>query len=691
MRRLIGSALLFLLLMATGASASPPWGESYNPARGLLLPALHGYLPAGFFDGYGTAAGGLENPSDLFVAPDGTLWVANTGKNRLVQFTGEGRFLREVAPAEGPGALREPSGVFVTADGTIYVADTGNARIAKFRADGSFLEALPAPKSNVLGKGFTYKPIKVVVDGRGYLYVASKGTYQGLIQLDPGGVFRGFFASNRLEFDLRRELAKLVATGEQREQLRKQQPPEHTNVSIDPRGNIYTTTVNVTYNQLKRLNAVEKDVLNDDRKQNYAERTTTGKPAMFRDVAIDGRGIMTAVDSEHGYIYQFDQEGNLLLVFGGAGDGQVGLFRYAAAIGVGAQGQLYVLDSVTAMVHLLRRTEFMDLVHRATELYHAGRHEEAAAVWRQVLQQNAGFEFAHAGLARALLKAGDYQGALYHYRRGMDRAGYSEAFAEARYQVLRRNFTLTVTVLVLLLAAAWALPSVLRRLRPRAMQEVAVGYMAAPPIRGLFGPIREGWRLLRNPADVYWELKWLERGTWKHGFWLLGMWTVAHVGGLALTSFHFTEGRWDTLPAAVLFVDWLTWLVPFVSWTVAQYLVSTITDGEGRFRDVFVGACYALMPYIVMALPLALLTNAITLEEKALYNGGLWLAKGLTLLLLFLQVMYTHNYSLKQALFTVGMGLFAMLVIWGGVILVYGLATQLVTFVIEAALEIMIR
>ena len=169
---------------------------------------------------------------------------------------------------------------------------------------------------------------------------------------------------------------------------------------------------------------------------------------------MDETGIVTAVDAASQLVYQYDQEGNNLLVFGGRGERE-GRFLYPSAIEVDERGWLYVADREQNVIQVFRPTEFMQLVHRASALYYDGRYEEAGEPWRQVLRLDANYLIAHRGLGRALLKQGHPGEAMQEFRYGKDRAGYSRAFAELRYRWMRANFGWTVLIVAGALAGVW--------------------------------------------------------------------------------------------------------------------------------------------------------------------------------------------------------------------------------------------
>jgi len=88
--------------------------------------------------GSGPNAGPLEffGPRDIAVAPDGSLWVTDTGNKRLLHFSPDGTPLG-VAGSEGsaPGQLSEPVGLAYDAAGSLYVADAWNGRLQRFSPD----------------------------------------------------------------------------------------------------------------------------------------------------------------------------------------------------------------------------------------------------------------------------------------------------------------------------------------------------------------------------------------------------------------------------------------------------------------------------------------------------------------------------------------------------------------------------
>lgn len=99
----------------------------------------------------------FNRPLGAAFGPDGRIYVADTGNNRVCVFDSEGKFLFEFGgqgiakPLPGakvtwePGKLNFPTGITVTVKSEIYVADFRNDCVEVFDAAGKFLRRFPDP------------------------------------------------------------------------------------------------------------------------------------------------------------------------------------------------------------------------------------------------------------------------------------------------------------------------------------------------------------------------------------------------------------------------------------------------------------------------------------------------------------------------------------------------------------------
>lgn len=87
----------------------------------------------------GINEGELFAPRNVAVGPDGRIFVADSGNNRIQVFGQDGSFITAWGGSgTGPGQFNEPWGIVVD-ESYVYIADTWNHRIQKFTHDGQFV------------------------------------------------------------------------------------------------------------------------------------------------------------------------------------------------------------------------------------------------------------------------------------------------------------------------------------------------------------------------------------------------------------------------------------------------------------------------------------------------------------------------------------------------------------------------
>ena len=153
--------------------------------------------------GNDTSRAAFNRPSDVAVAPNGDIFVADGYNNhRIVHFSKDGTFIKVIGGIEGkgPGQLHGVHGVKLDSKGRLLVLDghDDNPRIQIFGQDGKFIEAWPA-LGLTMGSGFAIdnndtvyvgdtdgEKIIVVKAGRIVETISGLGARPHNIAWDPG-------------------------------------------------------------------------------------------------------------------------------------------------------------------------------------------------------------------------------------------------------------------------------------------------------------------------------------------------------------------------------------------------------------------------------------------------------------------------------------------------------------------------
>jgi DNA-binding beta-propeller fold protein YncE len=130
------------------------------------------------FGGRGPLPGQFVAPAGLAIDGRGSLYVADSGNDRVQVFARDGRWLRTL----GVGLLSAPEAVAVSRDGAVFVADTGNHRVVQFSWWGA--------TTRIIGEGELTTARGVAVDAGGALLVADTGNDR-VLRFDGGGQLAG--------------------------------------------------------------------------------------------------------------------------------------------------------------------------------------------------------------------------------------------------------------------------------------------------------------------------------------------------------------------------------------------------------------------------------------------------------------------------------------------------------------------
>ncbi len=584
----------------------------------------------------------------------------------------------------------EPQGLFVDDDGTFYVCDTNNSRIVQFDSETYEVKRLlGAPESDLFEEGYVYYPLTLVVDDGGRLYVAAKNVTSGLLKFDADGNFTAFFGRAKVRVSVFEVIKRWFMTREQKARQATFTPSEYSSIAIDDLSFIYVTSSAVSqyefqahiqqgtdddrYASVKRLNPLGNDVLyrtswfapGGDVNINYYSTEQAGVSKIV-DVALldndSNNGIYSILDATRGRIFTYDADGNLLYIFGGLGI-RAGTFKKPVSIEyIGTD--IMVLDQTTGYVSLFQITEYGGYILEALALQDEGKWEDAAKLWQEIIDyHNANFQLAYIGVGRVEYMNKNYDEAMKYFKLGDKKTNYSNAWKQRRSELIDDAFGTVMTCLVVL-AIALVVFKVIRK-RQILKKYGPEGKPAKDP-QCFSEKVKFAFRNMLNPVKGFNELKLENRGNIWIAIGIVALTIFSLVLKKQLTAFTFNP---HDITKVNVWIEFLAVLGPLALWVVANWCTTTLLDGEGNMKQIFMASCYALLPIPVLYIPNVLISYCITIEEGAMHTfltvfGLVWAG-----LLIIVGTMITHQYSFgKTMLVTLVILLAAVVIVFIGVL-----------------------
>lgn len=677
---------IFLILLSCTVSVSASQGTAYTytiSVDGNYIRTQEAYIPSAIY----LKDAGLSQPNDIFISGN-LMYLADTGNKRLVIYD----LIKKKIDTVENDSFASPSGIFVS-DSNIYVADKDAEAVFIMDLHGKLLKTIKRPQNSpLMGTESIFKPVNVVVSANGNIFVVGESAYEGLMQFSPEGEFQGYFAANKRSMTLLEQLQEKIFTDKQKEQMLSRKPRAIQNIDISPRDLIYSVTQSAeisyswsnaekkTENALKMHNMAGTNILSTSKFMDDEWN--------FVDIASGPYGNSYAL-TYTGLIYEYDSEGNLIFSFGGravSGD-RYGLFTYAQALDLDKNGFIYVLDKERALVQVLTPTDFAVLTHKAIYDLENGNYGESEENWLNILQLNGMSKIAHIGYGKSLMRQQRYSEACEHFKIANDISNYSECFWEIRNDLINNYIIYAVAVGFIVLVLV-----VTRQIFARKkVKEVYSSYNLSELRGGCFSRLASNLKysltVLRHPFDANYYLKTQKRGDFISATVLIFAAFSVYMLNSLKRGFIFSSSTASISPVMLT----LLFFISLLLFVTGNYMVATINDGEGSFKNIYVAVAYSLLPYIIIT-PLNIgLSYVLTLNEAFIINVLSIAAVVWSAVLVFIGIMHIHNYSFKQTVKNVVLTVLFMILALVVIAIIYLVWNKVFDFISSLISEVSYR
>lgn len=201
-------------------------------------------------------------------------------------------------------------------------------------------------------------------------------------------------------------------------------------------------------------------------------------------------------------------------------------------------------------------------------------------------------------------------------------------------------------------------------------------------------PVRWVAHILRHPVDGFEDMRWKKSGSLKIAFFIVFMLFLANIANERLYGFnHYTP--YDRVFNIAPYI--IKSFVMFGAWTVGNWSVCSLLDGEGKMRNICIYSAYALIPYTAQMFINTILSHFLIRDEYVFMAiiriiGIVWSA-----VLLFSAIRSVHQYSATKTITAIALTIGAMAIMLALLVLFLSLIQHVLIFFSTLFTEISYR
>ena len=622
---------------------------------------------------------GLSDPEDMIIDDNNQAYIVDTGNRRIVIFDLNTEKVvkvinKQTVESKDFTGFNTPKGIFRTNEGEIYVADTGAKTVFRFTKNFEYVRRYDRPTAPIFADT-NYEPSKVAVDSGNNLYIVSEGVYAGIIQLANTGEFLGYFTSNKATLTPQQVFLKIIYTKEQQKKSAALNtlPSTFSNVYVDKQGTAYSVCMGKGDDLLKKHSTNGTNMFNGSIVSSDA----------FTDVTADDNGIIYTCDSK-GYIWVYTSSGEVIFSLGEqAEDTDIsGLFSSLTTIAVDKDGNIWTADGKKGFLQSFTPTEYATTIFKALDEYENGDYNDALKDWNYVLQLNQMSVLAHNGVAKAYFNAEQYDKAMEHFEIAGNRDGYSDAFWEVRNKSIQKWLGMVLVILIVLIVLKVIVGFIDKNKVIKKKKRALGKVLKDTPV---IGEIGYAFKCAKHPIDRYYDIRVHKNGSMIAATIIYIVFFGVYMLYQTSKGFIYQYTKVEDMDMGAVVVGFFAILILFI---VCNYLVTSITDGDGTLKQVYMIPAYGLMPVMICMLATIGMSYVLTYNESFILTVIMVIGLVWSIAVIFEGLSTVHDYDFKNTVLSLIITAVFMLIAAIVVLVVIIMWEQLYDFLLTVGKEI---
>lgn len=668
-------ALMLTLMASIPAFASQATSYTYTlDDESELVRTQDAYLPDRTITDIG-----LSNPTDMVIDDNNNLYIVDSGNKRVVVYNLNTEKVIKIVNADTINdanfeGFNTPKGIYRTNEGELYIADTGAKTVFRFTKDYKFVRRYDKPTAPIFADT-NYEPSKIAVDSGNNLYIVSEGVYNGVIQLANTGEFLGYFTSNKTTLTPQQMFLKLIYNKKQEENsaLLNTQPSTFSNIYVDKKGTAYSVCMGEGDDLVKKHSTEGTNM--------FANPIIATDALM--DITADDQGIIYVCD-KLGFITAYTTAGELIFQLGAnVLDLDVsGLFTSLTTIAVDNSGNIWTADGEKGYIQSFTPTEYATTIYRALLEYENGDYDAALEDWSYVLRLNQMSVLAHNGVAKAYYNDEMYDEAMEHFEIAGNREGFSNAFWEVRNVAIQKHLGTVLTILIVFIICYFIIKLIDKKKKLQKFKKKVSQKIVSLPV---IGEICYAFKCNKHPIDRYYDIRIGKNGSPIAATIIYVVFFGVYMLYQTSKGFIYQYTDVEDMDMGAVIVGFFAILILFI---VCNYLVTSINDGDGTLKQVYMIPAYGAMPAIISMLATIGMSYVLTYNEAFILTVIMVVGVGWSLIVIFEGLSTVHDYDFKGTVVSLIITVVFMLIAAVVVLVVIIMWEQLSDFLLTVGKEV---
>jgi hypothetical protein len=273
-----------------------------------------------------------------------------------------------------------------------------------------------------------------------------------------------------------------------------------------------------------------------------------------------------------------------------------------------------------------------------------------------------------------------------YFKLGENRAMYSKAYQYYRKDFMSNYFNVFFAIFTSLIVLMVVLLKIIKK---RKIRKNSKGdSFTARLLSNFNNRTKFAFHVIFHPFKGFWELMREKMGSFTVATIILVLLIIMNILRRQATGFIY---NYNVIYQMNLIIQITSVVIPFLLWCVANWSITTLVEGEGSIKYIYITSAYALIPIILLNIPMLVLSQFLTMDEGSLY----FLLDNISIIwtgfLLLIGIMTIHQFTFRKTIVTIAIAVITMAIMVFLFLLFIAVISQMLNFVLLIYSELSFR